>query len=170
MSVKSVLTNALTVVTLALFGSVSAPAGEPVKHAGRNFAYLTKVEMTEVDKEKKKAAGNFERVGLTLHTAGPRAGQTSTITITGSFDLTNRLGPHQATIVRRFEDGDTVTIEVKGETKRGENGRFGEGRYRCLEGTGSLRGVRCEGSYLSHYFDNKMGMVDWEGTIKLASQ
>lgn len=165
---KSLVTTVVSLLLIAAQGPVSAMAAESVKHAGRNFTYLKTVEITEKDEASKHMAGTFQRVGLTQHIEGPRKGQISTITITGSFDLIDRIGPHQATILRSFDDGATVTVKIEGETKRTPEGRIGVGRYRCVEGTGSLEGVSCEGHYESRYFKNKMGVVDWQGTITAA--
>jgi hypothetical protein len=140
-------------------------AAEQVRHAGRNVTYPKSVEFTEKDAERQRAAGSFVREGLTFHTEGPRAGEISMIVIEGTFDFVGGVGPYQASILRTFEDGETVTVEIEGETTQQDGGRVSLGDYQCVDGTGSLEGVVCEGSYTSTPFANRMTLVDWEGVV-----
>jgi hypothetical protein len=142
-------------------------AAEPVRHAGRNVTYPKSVEFTEKNPEKKHFAGTFEKGGLTFHTEGPRAGEISTLVITGTFEVTDGIGPYQAQVVRTFEDGESITVEVEGERRRQNGGAIAVGSYRCVDGTGSLKGVACAGTYTSRPFANKMTVVDWEGTVTM---
>jgi hypothetical protein len=152
-------------ILLVAGGAIHRPATatEPVAHAGRNVNYMKSVEVTEKDEATQRVAGTFVREGLTFHTEGPRAGQVSTIVISGTFENTGGTGTHEATILRTFADGDTVTIEIVGK-KLKEDG-LSRGDYRCVDGTGSLEGVACEGTYTSTPYPNRMSVVDWEGTV-----
>ena len=153
--------HAVLVAGLMLLAA-SPFAAEPVDHSGRTITYLSHANFEKVGDVDGHISGTFKREGLTLHMTGPRAGQVSEIVIEGDFEMIKGVGAYQAKIFRTFADGDTVTLQIDGESKpKG----VGLGTYRCIEGTGTVAGVQCQGTYSRQGFKNKMTVVDWQGTI-----
>ena len=147
-----------------LFGGATF-AAEPVTHSGRTITYRSDVKVEKVGDVEGHIRGTFKREGVTLHETGPRAGQISEIVIEGDFDMVNGLGAYQAKMFRTFAGGDTVTLQIDGESKpKG----VGVGTYRCTEGTGTMTGVQCQGTYSRQGFKNKMTVVDWKGDDYIA--
>jgi hypothetical protein len=162
MSMKSLFAAAATLVAVSSPALQPAFAAEPVNHSGRTITYRGDVKVEKVGDVEGHIRGTFTRAGLTLHETGPRAGQVSEIVIEGDFDMIKGLGAYQAKMFRTFADGDTVTLQIDGESKpKG----VGVGTYRCIEGTGGMAGVQCQGTYERQGFKNKMTVVDWKGTI-----
>jgi len=153
--------HVVLVVAFMLVGAAAFGA-EPVKHSGRTITYRADVKVEKVGDVEGHIRGTLKREGVTLHETGPRAGQVSEIVIEGEFDMVKGLGAYQAKMFRTFADGDTVNLQIDGENKpKG----VGVGTYRCIEGTGAMVGVQCEGTYSRQAFKNKMTVVDWQGTI-----
>jgi hypothetical protein len=156
---------AAATLLLASASGLDAASAEPVRHAGRNVTYPKSLEITAKDDETEHLAGTFVRDGVTFHTEGPRAGQVSTIVITGSFDFTGGVGPYEAEIVRTFANDETLTLAIQGERMRVDGELSNAGSYRCVDGTGSLAGAACEGTYTSRQLRNRMSLVEWQGEL-----
>lgn len=161
MKIKTLLATAATLVAVSLPALQPVLAAEPMGHSGRTITYLGDIEVEKVGDVEGHVRGTFKRAGLTLHETGPRAGQVSEVVIEGEFDMIKGLGAYQARMFRTFADGDTVTLQIDGENKPKS---VGVGTYKCIEGTGAMAGIQCEGTFERLAFKNKMTVIDWNGT------
>ena len=124
-----------------------------------------------------KAEGQDVKVGdvdghvvSSFHTTGVafRGEEISTVSIGGTADFVNQVGPTRGFTVEVFKDGSTVTSRWEGEVKLDENKKpYLEGTYQCISGTGRWKGIQCEGTLKLSFEANVMGVGEWRGTVTL---
>ena len=143
---------------------LATQAGESMQATGRTVSYRTAAEVLERDAANKPIKGTIERVGITLHEAGPASGTYSQVRIVATWRLAGKSGVYSGTLHRTFDEGEIQDIAFKGRFGKGR----AEGTYECVGGTGKYANATCRGTYTSTSFPNGMASNRWSGTIRFA--